>query len=125
MHELAYNLFNVIALYGLPLVIITASYSLILWQISKKTRQSKSKCSFNFKPPPTNSPNASRSQDWRVKIQTLHSPVWRVFFPSHVPFLHIFGQLFSELASENPELLASLASVLKNLFTPLTQIACF
>ena len=42
MHELAYNLFNVIALYGLPLVIITASYSLILCEISKKTRQSKS-----------------------------------------------------------------------------------
>ena len=42
MHELAYNLFNVIALYGLPLLIITASYSLILCEISKKTRQSKS-----------------------------------------------------------------------------------
>ncbi|XP_076465191.1 adipokinetic hormone/corazonin-related peptide receptor variant I-like isoform X2 [Babylonia areolata] len=41
LHELAYNLFNVIALYGLPLVIITASYSLILCEISKKTRQSK------------------------------------------------------------------------------------
>jgi hypothetical protein len=34
------------------------------------------------------------------------------------PF-YIIGQLFSDLASENTELLASLASVLKNLFTPL------
>ncbi|XP_076444015.1 adipokinetic hormone/corazonin-related peptide receptor variant I-like [Babylonia areolata] len=40
-HELAYNLFNLLALYGLPLLIITASYGLILCQISKKTRQSK------------------------------------------------------------------------------------
>ncbi|XP_050401059.1 adipokinetic hormone/corazonin-related peptide receptor variant I [Patella vulgata] len=40
-HELAYNLFNVIAVYGLPLVIITATYSLILCEISKKSRQSK------------------------------------------------------------------------------------
>jgi hypothetical protein len=37
-----------------------------------------------------NSPNASRIQDWRVKIQT-HSPVWRGFvFPSHWPFLHVY-----------------------------------
>jgi hypothetical protein len=28
------------------------------------------------------SPNASRIQDWRVKIQA-HSPVWGGFFPSH------------------------------------------
>jgi hypothetical protein len=33
----------------------------------------------------------------------------------------MFGQLFSGLASENTELLASLASVLKNLSTPLSQ----
>jgi hypothetical protein len=26
------------------------------------------------------SPNASRIQDWRVKVQT-HSPVWQAFFP--------------------------------------------
>nr|KAG5708605.1 hypothetical protein BaRGS_033026 [Batillaria attramentaria] len=49
MHELAYNLFNVIALYGLPLIIITASYSLILCEISKKTRQSKSTFTIKFK----------------------------------------------------------------------------
>ncbi|XP_025077149.1 gonadotropin-releasing hormone II receptor-like isoform X2 [Pomacea canaliculata] len=41
MHELAYNLFIVIALYGLPLLIITTSYSLILCKISKKSRQSR------------------------------------------------------------------------------------
>ncbi|ESP00340.1 hypothetical protein LOTGIDRAFT_140886 [Lottia gigantea] len=40
-HELAYNLFNVIAVYGLPLVIITGTYSLILCEISKKSRQSQ------------------------------------------------------------------------------------
>lgn len=42
-HELAYNLFNIITLYGLPLLIISASYSLILFEISKKTRQSRGK----------------------------------------------------------------------------------
>jgi hypothetical protein len=41
MHELAYDLFNMITVYGLPLLIITASYSLILNEISKKTQQSK------------------------------------------------------------------------------------
>jgi hypothetical protein len=60
--------------------------------------------------PLTNSPNASRIQDWRVKIQT-HSPVWRVFFPPLTYTFYIFGQLFSDLARENTEL----ASVLKNL----------
>nr|WDY64293.1 AKH receptor [Aplysia californica] len=40
-HELAYNLFSIIALYGLPLVIITSSYCVILVRISKKSRQSK------------------------------------------------------------------------------------
>lgn len=42
-HELAYNLFNLITLYALPLLIITTSYSLILWEISKKTKQCKGK----------------------------------------------------------------------------------
>ncbi|XP_071100594.1 adipokinetic hormone/corazonin-related peptide receptor variant I-like isoform X2 [Haliotis cracherodii] len=41
IHELAYNLFHVIAVYGMPLLIITVSYSLILCEISKKSRQSK------------------------------------------------------------------------------------
>jgi hypothetical protein len=59
----------------------------------------------------------SRIQDWRVKIQT-HSPVWQVFFRLTDPF-NIFGQLFSDLASENTEQLASLASDLKNVSTPL------
>jgi hypothetical protein len=39
-------------------------------------------------------------------------PSW-FFFPLTGPF-YIFDQLFSDLASENVELLASLASVLKN-----------
>jgi hypothetical protein len=42
----------------------------------------------------------------------------RIFFPLADPF-YIFGQLFSDLASEYSELLASLASVLKNVSTSL------
>jgi hypothetical protein len=63
------------------------------------------------------SPNASRIQDWRVKIQT-HSPIWRGIFPLSLSY-YIFGQLFSDMASENTELLANLAIVLKNFSTPL------
>ena len=40
-HELAYNLFNLITVYGLPLVVIIVSYSLIVWEMNQKTRQSK------------------------------------------------------------------------------------
>ena len=40
-HKLIYNLFHMLAMYGLPLVIMTLSYSLILIEISKKTRQSR------------------------------------------------------------------------------------
>ncbi|XP_060068855.1 adipokinetic hormone/corazonin-related peptide receptor variant I-like [Ylistrum balloti] len=43
-HELAYNLFNVITVYALPLFIITTSYSLILYKISKKAKQAKDDC---------------------------------------------------------------------------------
>ena len=42
-HKLIYNLFHMLAMYGLPLVIMTLSYSLILIEISKKTRQSRGK----------------------------------------------------------------------------------
>jgi hypothetical protein len=42
----------------------------------------------------------------------------RIFSPLTDPF-YIFGQLFSDLVSKNTELLASLASVLKNLSIPL------
>jgi hypothetical protein len=57
----------------------------------------------------------------RVIIQTHlpHVPVWRGFFSLSLTLSIFFGQLFSALASENTELLASLASVLKNVFTPL------
>ncbi|XP_041376293.1 gonadotropin-releasing hormone II receptor-like [Gigantopelta aegis] len=41
VHELAYNLFNVIAVYALPLLIISVAYSLILCEISKKSKQSR------------------------------------------------------------------------------------
>ena len=40
-HELAYNIFNVIAVYLAPLVVIIISYSLILWEITKKTREGR------------------------------------------------------------------------------------
>jgi hypothetical protein len=43
------------------------------------------------------------------------------YFPLSYPF-YIFDHLFSDLASKNTELLASLASVLKNLFTPLRTV---
>jgi hypothetical protein len=78
-------------------------------------------------------PNVSVIQDWRVKIQTHSpgqwegkkpSPGWRVVslvrgFSPLADHFYIFGQLFSDLASENAEQFASLASVLKNLSTPL------
>ncbi|KAK2144160.1 hypothetical protein LSH36_781g02025 [Paralvinella palmiformis] len=40
-HELAYNLFNLIAVYGLPLCVIIFSYLAILLEMTKKARQSK------------------------------------------------------------------------------------
>ncbi|KAK3602178.1 hypothetical protein CHS0354_001610, partial [Potamilus streckersoni] len=40
-HELAYNIFHMIAMYGLPLLIITLAYTLILREMSKKTRQGR------------------------------------------------------------------------------------
>jgi hypothetical protein len=67
-----------------------------------------------------NSPNASRIQDWQVKMQT-HSPVWREFFPLLLTLSFFFGQLFSDLASKNTKPLTSLVSVLKNLSTPLNK----
>jgi hypothetical protein len=71
-------------------------------------------------------PNASRNQDWRVKIQT-HSPAWQGFgwrgwfFSPLTDNFYILAQLFSNLASENFSLLASSASVLKNLSTPVVR----
>jgi hypothetical protein len=49
----------------------------------------------------------------------------RDFIPFHLTPFYIFGQLFSVLASKNPGLLASLASVLKNLSTPLLVVFVF
>jgi hypothetical protein len=62
-------------------------------------------------------PNASRIQEWLVKIQT-HSPVWRGIFSPFTDTFYIFGHLLSE----NTELLANLASVFKNLSTPLKHM---
>lgn len=44
-HELAYNLFNIITVYGLPLIVIIISYTIILCEITKKSRESKGKYS--------------------------------------------------------------------------------
>ena len=40
-HELAYNIFNFVMLYGAPLVVILVCYTLILIEISRKTTQSQ------------------------------------------------------------------------------------
>jgi hypothetical protein len=63
------------------------------------------------------SPNASRIQDYRVNTNTLAT--FASFFPLWLILSKPFGQLFSNLASENTGVLASLASALKNLLTPL------
>jgi hypothetical protein len=65
------------------------------------------------------SANTSGIQDWRVKKNKL-ATLAIFFFPRPDPF-YIFGMLFSDLESENAELLARLASVLKNLFKPLKE----
>ncbi len=43
-HELAYNLFNVTVMYIAPLIVIIVSYSLILCEITRKSREGKQKC---------------------------------------------------------------------------------
>lgn len=69
MHELAYNLFNIITVYGLPLTIISTSYIIILCEISKKTKQSKGECMY-----------IDATTDWeffqlRLKLNILFSTV--------------------------------------------------
>jgi hypothetical protein len=85
------------------------------------------------------SPNASGISNWRVNFET-YLPAWRVlklvsaffllsmslFFlaSAHCTYAqqrHDFGEFFSELASKNFELLASLASALKILIPPLFE----
>jgi hypothetical protein len=62
----------------------------------------------------------SEIQDWQVKIQTL-SPVWQAVFSLSLTLTIYLASCFFYLASKNAELLASLASVLKNLSTPLVE----
>ena len=45
-HELAYNLFNLTAMYLAPLIVIIIAYSLILLEITRKSRESHSKFFF-------------------------------------------------------------------------------
>lgn len=40
-HELAYNLFNFVAVYLVPLIVIIVSYALILRVMSKKARENR------------------------------------------------------------------------------------
>ncbi|KAI0232932.1 Gonadotropin-releasing hormone II receptor, partial [Lamellibrachia satsuma] len=40
-HEMAYNLFNITAVYVVPLIVITVVYSLILCEITRKDRESR------------------------------------------------------------------------------------
>ena len=42
-HELAYNLFNLSAMYLVPLIIIVVVYTLILRQMTRKSRQARRK----------------------------------------------------------------------------------
>ncbi|KAI0226027.1 Gonadotropin-releasing hormone II receptor [Lamellibrachia satsuma] len=44
-HELAYNLFNIVAVYLAPLIVIVVSYSLILCEITRKTREGREQLS--------------------------------------------------------------------------------
>jgi hypothetical protein len=61
--------------------------------------------------------NANGIQDWRVKIQTRSPVSGKGFFPLSLTLIgYIFGQMLSDLATENAELLASLASVLKKTY---------
>jgi hypothetical protein len=53
-----------------------------------------------------------------VKIAT-HSPAWRVFFSPLTDSSCLDPELFSDVASKNSELLATLASYWKNMSTPL------
>ena len=41
--ETAYNLFCVFAMYFVPLIVIIFAYTCILWEISKKTRETRGK----------------------------------------------------------------------------------
>lgn len=43
-HKMAYNIFCLLALYGVPLLIIIVCYSRILWEISRRSRDSDGKC---------------------------------------------------------------------------------
>ena len=42
-HEIAYNLFNLTVMYLAPLIVIIIAYSLILLEITRKSRESHSK----------------------------------------------------------------------------------
>ncbi len=40
-HEMAYNLFNIVTMYAAPLLVIVVCYALIIWEISKKTKNAR------------------------------------------------------------------------------------
>ncbi|WAR00089.1 GNRR2-like protein, partial [Mya arenaria] len=92
-HELVYNLFTMVAMYGLPLVIISLSYGLILREISKKTRQSKEEMlDLNC---PQSSGRLRRSAVGnieRARSRTLKMTIWE--------FLYFVGHRTTESARE-------------------------
>ena len=45
-HEMAYNLFNITAMYLAPLIVIIVAYTLILCEMSRKSRESKDRCKY-------------------------------------------------------------------------------
>ena len=47
-HEMAYNLFNITAMYLAPLVVIIIAYSLILCEIYRQSKEVKGKCIHMF-----------------------------------------------------------------------------
>jgi hypothetical protein len=70
------------------------------------------------------SPNVSKIQDWRVKIQT-HLPAWRGFLPLSLTISISWASCFLIWCVKILVLLTSLVSVLKNLSTPLTYSSHF
>ena len=77
-HEMAYNLFNVVMLYLLPLLIIIVSYSLLLYRISVKSREGKR--------PPVQGKELERVYKRCFKVR-----VWG--FMSHTAARVIFGTI--------------------------------
>jgi hypothetical protein len=76
----------------------------------------------------SHSPTCQMRVEFRISEQIyiyiyIHSPVWRRILLLSLTLSYIFGQLFSDLASKNTKLPASMASALKNWSTPLMYMS--